>query len=161
MLSGVPAPRRAVVFVHGWGGSPAATWHRFQELIDDESVPDVWAWWREAELYFYSYESRRFSISEHAEKFLRFLDQIFPVRLSSFLQGTTQDHRYRELYIGAVVLREAILDRAAIATAVVRPSTESTALLNGRLRLFALAMHGAKQAAGSGFLIICFAKSAK
>ena len=84
LISGLPNPCRAVVFVHGWGGSPAATWHRFQELVDDEEgEAEVWAWWQEADLYFFSYESRRFSISEHAERFLRFLDQVFPLRLIS------------------------------------------------------------------------------
>ncbi len=151
MISDSPAPTRAVVFVHGWGGSPAATWYRFQELIDDDSAPDVWMWWRDADLYFYGYESRRFSISEHAERFLRFLDQIFPVRSSSLVQATDAmlEYCYRELYLvghslGAVVLREGILDRAAIAAAAARPSSESTALLEGRLRLFAPAMHGAR-----------------
>jgi pimeloyl-ACP methyl ester carboxylesterase len=161
LISGLPNPCRAVVFVHGWGGSPAATWYRFQELVDDEEgEAEVWAWWQEADLYFFSYESRRFSISEHAEKFLRFLDQVFPLRLISPLRApdATRDHRYGELYLvghslGAVVLRESILDRAAIAAATSRPITRSTDLLNGQLRLFAPAMHGAKP---SGWLGLAY-----
>ncbi len=160
MISGAPSPRRAVVFVHGWGGSPAATWHRFQELVDDDSPREVRAWWQQADLYFYGYESRRFSISEHAERFLRFLDQVYPVRLASLVQASydRRDHRYGELYLvghslGAVVLREGILDRAAISAAPGRPSAQSTAILSGRLRLFAPAMHGAKP---SGWLGLAY-----
>jgi alpha-beta hydrolase superfamily lysophospholipase len=153
MISDLAKPNRAVVFVHGWGGSPETTWYHFQEAIDENYRPDVSSWWREADLYFYSYESRRFSIAEHTEAFLRFLDQIFPVLSTSISQmpdqWTRTSDEYSELYLvghslGGVVLREAILDRVAIAEAPQRASTESTVLLKGELRLFAPAMHGAK-----------------
>ncbi|HYI97638.1 MAG TPA: hypothetical protein VEX68_29130 [Bryobacteraceae bacterium] len=117
-------------------------------------------WWQDADLYFFSYESRRFSISEHTERFLRFLDHVFPIRPISVLRASdpTRSHRYGELCLvghslGAVVLREGILDRAALAAATARPITKSTDLLNGQLRLFAPAMHGAKP---SGWLGLAY-----
>jgi pimeloyl-ACP methyl ester carboxylesterase len=150
---------RCVIFVHGWGGSPEATWFRFQELVDDQSDQSLFGWWRETDLYFYSYESRRFSISEHTERFLRFLDQVYPKRLTSLVSGNElEEHTYTELVLvghslGAVVLREGVLDRAAVALAPQRASAQSAAILDAQLRLFAPAMHGAKP---SGFLGLAY-----
>src|SRR5213594_325579 len=78
LLSSSAEPVRAVVFVHGWGGSPVSTWSRFQEVVDKINDNEVLSWWYDADLYFYSYASRRFSIAEHGEAFLRFLDRVFP-----------------------------------------------------------------------------------
>ena len=160
LLSCSTEPVRAVVFVHGWGGSPVSTWSRFQEVVDKATAKDVLAWWREADLYFYRYESRRFSIAEHAESFLRFLDQVFPVpsAIPPACEARAISVNYSELYLvghslGGVVLRESILDRAAKAAAPGRPSKASTALLKGNLRLFAPTMHGAKP---SGWLGLAY-----
>lgn len=151
-MVGASLATRAVIFVHGWGGSPEATWYEFQDLIDDDHEPDAPDWWRHADLYFYSYESRRFSIAEHVAAFLEFLDGVFPSPPKSIPHlpdGSPQTEKYIELYLvghslGGVVLRESILDRAAIAQASKRATTKSIALLNGQLRLFAPAMHGAE-----------------
>jgi hypothetical protein len=160
LLSCNVEPARAVVFVHGWGGSPVSTWSRFQEVIDNTNQKDVLGWWHEADLYFYRYESRRFSIAEHAELFLRFVDQVFPVPtiISSACEARAVSVNYRELYLvghslGGVVLRESILDRAAKAAVPGRLIDISTALLNGSLRLFAPAMHGARP---SGWLGLAY-----
>jgi pimeloyl-ACP methyl ester carboxylesterase len=151
ILSCGAEPARAVVFVHGWGGSPVSTWYRFQEVVDHLQSADALAWWSVADLFFYRYESRRFSIAEHAEAFLRFLDQVFPVPslLASVGESQLMLRKYNELYLvghslGGVVIRESILDRAAKATVTVREIEGSTALLDARLRLFAPAMHGVK-----------------
>jgi pimeloyl-ACP methyl ester carboxylesterase len=160
MITKAPGRSRAVVFVHGWGGSAGTTWNRFQELIDDDTEPDVRSWWSAADLYFYGYESRRFSIAEQAAAFLKFLDSVFP-NPSSFFgtpANSKRDLDYAELYLvghslGGVVLREGILDRAAIAEAKQRTRTESISLLDASLRLFAPAMHGAKP---SGWLGLAY-----
>lgn len=150
---------RCVVFVHGWGGSPATTWFRFQELIDDGSDPSALAWWQETDLYFYSYESRRFSIAEHAEGLLQFLDGVYPTRPASVVKGEQlEEQQYTELILvghslGAVVLREGVLDRVALKLAPQRPQDQSPAILDAHVRLFAPAMHGAKP---SGFLGLAY-----
>jgi pimeloyl-ACP methyl ester carboxylesterase len=161
MISNAPDRFRAVVFVHGWGGSAETTWYRFQELVDDGADADLRDWWSKADLYFYGYESRRFSVAEHAASFLAFLDKVFPnpaALLSAPPNTGDRAFGYRELYLvghslGGVVLREGILDRVAIAEAKQRPATTSTALLDSYIRLFAPAMHGARP---SGWLGLAY-----
>src|SRR5207245_2674231 len=92
----------------------------------------------------------------------KYLDLLFPVPSIAAFPTPDESPRmhteYRELYLvghslGGVVLRESILDRAAIAQATKRTNRESIALLNGHLRLFAPAMHGAKP---SGWLGLAY-----
>src|SRR5262249_58523550 len=55
MLSLQPKVRRAVVFVHGFGGDAYGTWSQFQLLIDQvESVSSAFA---DVDLYFFQYHS--------------------------------------------------------------------------------------------------------
>jgi pimeloyl-ACP methyl ester carboxylesterase len=153
---------RAVVFVHGWGGSPGSTWYHFQEQIDNHKHPELAKWWQGADLYFYNYESTRFSIAEHTEAFLTFLDSIFPKFSTSAFYSprdiVRDSHDYEELFLighslGGVVLREAILDRTALKEATHRRHSEATNIVDAHLRLFAPAMHGAKP---SGWLGLAY-----
>jgi hypothetical protein len=158
--------------VHGFGGDPVSTWKYFQLFIDDAATPTS-DWWRTADLFFYSYASRRLSIAEHAQMLLDFFDSIFPtvdpevfqqtspqmMQICSDLKLPTEPldnigtRNYSELYLvghsmGGVLIREAILDRAAKAAAhAVQP--REAEMLNANLRLFAPAMLGAQP---SGFL---------
>jgi hypothetical protein len=119
-----------------------------------------WDWWNQSDLYFYSYESRRFSIDEHVGTFSRFLEKVFPTPRSLFA-AEDADLRltsgYRELYLvghslGAVVVRKAVLDRATKSTRFIRRLIgTSDPLMNARLRLFAPAMLGFRPSNWLGF----------
>lgn len=54
----------AVIFVHGFGGSPTSTWRDFHGLVDEYS--SEYDWWPKSDMFFYSYESLRTPIRRNA-----------------------------------------------------------------------------------------------
>jgi hypothetical protein len=65
---------RAVVFVHGFAGSPTGTWCDFHGLSREYS--DEYPWWKDAALFFYSYESTQRPIIYNSVRFRSFLNSI-------------------------------------------------------------------------------------
>jgi pimeloyl-ACP methyl ester carboxylesterase len=114
----------AIVFVHGFGGSPTGTWCDFQGLSQEYS--GQYPWWRTATLFFYSYESKWEPIHSNAVRFRDFLEDVLGV--SSEANSTASDRTvnagrripvdwtYKNLLLvghseGAVVIRRMILNR--------------------------------------------------
>lgn len=64
----------AIIFVHGFRGSPDQTWSQF-ELIDRFSNEQFWT---RSDLFFYGYDSVNTPLLFSAAKFLKFLQSVFP-----------------------------------------------------------------------------------
>lgn len=112
-----PAPRGAVVFVHGFGGSALGTWHDFARLLSMEPRAS------DLDLIFFGYESRTRQLAFCAFVFQRFLDALLlkPSReianpsLPDGVRRRDVHHRYSHVILcghslGAVVVRRALLD---------------------------------------------------
>src|SRR4051812_47180592 len=67
-------PTQAIVFVHGFGGSPTKTWARFPDLIPSLKHP----WWSNADIFFIGYDSRRIDIPAASEELHNFLVRLVP-----------------------------------------------------------------------------------
>jgi hypothetical protein len=150
MLSTDEPVTTAVIFVHGFGGDAEGTWFQFQTLVDRH---DPKAWWRAADLFFYTYESVAKPVRLNAARFAAFLDGVFPhpdaklfeVDVSPLLQalGLTERialrekfDRYQTLVFvahseGALVIRTLLLDRAIAADELVRRE-EASAVAQAR-----------------------------
>lgn len=63
-------PESAMVFVHGFGGNPSATWVGFERLVDE--LDEQRASWSCCDLFFYGYHSHN-QITPLAEELLQFL----------------------------------------------------------------------------------------
>jgi hypothetical protein len=120
----------AVIFVHGFGGSPTGTWQDFHGLIDED--PQTRELWNRSDIFFFSYDSVRTPIGVNAQRLASFLDEVLKPAHSdeSVVSGTIQspdpglasEHlarsKVRNLVWaahseGAVVIRRLILDRFA------------------------------------------------
>ena len=66
-------PENAIVFVHGFGGNPSATWVGFERLINELDEQRVA--WSHCDLFFYGYRSHN-QITPLAEDLLRFIGAV-------------------------------------------------------------------------------------
>ena len=137
LISDSPAPRRAVVFVHGFGGDPCTTWGDFPLLIKTNES------WRTTDVFFYGYAhaSRASSIDNNSHDFLKFLKQIYPVCPLKDDRVGERIRNYEELVLvghseGAVVIREAMI------LELERNSLAVTPIAKARVSLFAPAVFG-------------------
>jgi hypothetical protein len=115
--------RTAVVFVHGFAGSPTGTWHDFHHL-SREYAPEF-PWWDTAALFFYKYDSTRTPIRVNATRLRDFITVILgpptePRPEGDDAPGASADNQpgrtYESLVLaghseGAVVIRRMVLDR--------------------------------------------------
>lgn len=106
--------RRALLFIHGYGGNPVGTWADFHELLPTEAKAAP------CDLIFYDYDGLRADMTTSAEIFRRFLDSLFahpaPLINTSLPVSAARsvDFEYQEIIIighslGAVIARLAIL----------------------------------------------------
>ena len=141
----VTTPSRLVVFVHGFGGEPVASWAHF-------ALGSGSPWWDAADLLFVGYDSTRLDVLGVASA-LRFLIQrTFPHLAGEYLYAGGAYLRppdapaYSELIVvghslGGVVVRRAIVDMVNAATHDGTVETDP-ALSQGRLCLFSPATAG-------------------
>ncbi len=157
----------AIVFVHGFAGSPTGTWSHFHSMCE-EYVPD-YPWWKDADLFFYKYDSIRKAILYNASLFRTFLMRTLPavpIAAPEFQPDTRW--KYQKLLLvghseGGVVIRQMVLDRfkalqkyaektgQASANAVIRREAPRDLILNAELFLFAPAIGGTNFAGLLGF----------
>jgi pimeloyl-ACP methyl ester carboxylesterase len=152
LLSEDPDTDTAVIFVHGFLGDAENTWLNFQEMID--SYQAAYPRWTQTDAFFFSYPSFRSSITDSAEKLLRFTELVFPRPPSKFFhipvtlgrypkiltELSFKRHRYAQLiFVGHS--EGAILIRRAICLAYKRKS-HTEQMLGSKLALFAPAHLG-------------------
>jgi hypothetical protein len=113
--SGASPCSNAVIFVHGFGGHSEKTWLQFQTLPD--RLGD--SWWRDSDLFFYSYDSTCAQLWPNIELFRSFLSGVFPQPRWSDLgyRGVARQPTYQNVIIvghseGAVIARGALLEVA-------------------------------------------------
>lgn len=118
LLATGPAPRAAIVFVHGLGGSPVGTWGDFPSLIIDS--PRFQAF----DLYFYSYRSVSSQIGILASECDYLIRNLWLLR-QALLAGSEklstsggESGTYEKLVVvahslGGVLARQAALDATA------------------------------------------------
>jgi triacylglycerol esterase/lipase EstA (alpha/beta hydrolase family) len=105
-------PKRLVVFVHGFGGKAVSTWQRFPDGGSKKQ------WWREADLLFVRYNSKRDNITGTAHRVARELGRFYPQLPNDLLEvdgvgvRASAESRYNELVVvghslGGVVVRRA------------------------------------------------------
>jgi pimeloyl-ACP methyl ester carboxylesterase len=160
--------RRAVVFVHGYGGNPSGTWSQMPQCIENDKG------WKNTDAYFIGYNSRGDEVMKIAEQIAAFILAICPVPPTDLFRvaalksaakpfwlrsGTT---KYSEIYLvghslGGVVVRAAIVDMlrnglARSGSNDISKLTEARSLAcHAKLRLFAPAVGGARLAGLIGF----------
>jgi hypothetical protein len=149
----------AAVFLHGFGGHPFKTWHRFQELL--LASPE----WLSTDAYFVSYPSTSEELSLSASYLGHFLEQICSKDTARSLAqfGRAKISPYRDLLLighsaGGVVVRLAVLD--AVKKAIALPdrgkicdeSSFLSLICGAKLRLFAPAINGARVSGTKGRL---------
>ncbi|WP_396922931.1 esterase/lipase family protein [Mycolicibacterium sp.] len=146
---------RLVVFVHGFGGKTVKTWLDFPEIDLARAEND---WWRESDLLFVGYSTRRDSITSVANRIRKELPRFYPTPYEPALVVDSEQIRpditsdYSELVLvghslGGVILRRALCDAAK------SPSTpQSQMLLSAQTRLFSPAHAGFRAAGWLGFL---------
>ena len=71
----------AIVFVHGFAGSPTGTWFDFHGLT--EEYASDYPWWKDATLFFYSYESTRIPVRVNASRLRSFLEAVLGMGVES------------------------------------------------------------------------------
>jgi alpha-beta hydrolase superfamily lysophospholipase len=147
-------PARLVVFVHGFGGKAIRTWHEFD--LSGQTRP----WWRESDMLFVGYESRKERPSETAAWLRHRLADFYPILPSEVTRHGEVRARpdgagpYRELILvghslGGFVLRLALLQEARTWLFEDRekdPDAPRPPILDGALRLFSPASAGFKPA---------------
>jgi hypothetical protein len=160
----------AVIFVHGFGGKPTATWRNFHGLVDEYSTE--YTWWATSDMFFYAYESLHTPIRRNAELLGGFVECV----CHDAWQGAGSPDgklKYKDVIFaghseGAVVVRRLILDRyeairlateqanpAADANTLkfaMKPMLDSDYVLASYLRLFAPACMGTNFSSWAGFL---------
>jgi pimeloyl-ACP methyl ester carboxylesterase len=156
----------AIVFAHGFAGSPTATWMHFHHM-SEEYAPD-YPWYTDSDLFFYKYDSIRKAILYNASQFRTFLVQTLsetPNPAREFQPGTRW--KYKKLLLvghseGGVVIRRMVLDRFQALTkyakktgqtpaTVIRSEAPRDLILNSQLFLFAPAIGGTNFAGLLGF----------
>ena len=147
------APRRLVVFVHGFRGNVLGSWMDFP---DSYRMGD---WWRESDLLFVGYDSLRETIAGVAGRLRTQLPRFYPQPPKSLVEAAgiplRDDVGYYESMImvghslGGVVVRRAVVDAAQewIDRCANDPRTPKPAILGAQIRLFSPASAGF-QAAG-------------
>jgi pimeloyl-ACP methyl ester carboxylesterase len=166
-LTSKPAPDTAVVFVHGFWGSPTATWGQFKDMVDQYS--DVYPWWDLADMFFYAYQSTNIPIRFNAAGLTRYVLEVWNGKWRA--SHSRADQPYKDLILvghseGGVLIRRMILDRletkvAAMKKAqtfddpnskLVRDDLQSDFILSAFVRLFAPAISGTNFSAWLGFI---------
>lgn len=156
----------AIVFAHGFAGSPTSTWAHFHHM-SEEYAPD-YPWYQDSDLFFYKYDSIRRAILYNATEFRKFLMKILsgtPSPTAEFRPDTRW--MYRKLLLvghseGGVVIRQTVLDRLTAmkkyaestgrpTAEVVRSESPRDLILNSDLFLFAPAIGGTNFAGLLGF----------
>ncbi len=74
LLSSAMDVDTAVVFVHGFGGSPTGTWADFHSLVD--KFPGDYPWWSSSDLFFFGYESIHAQIRRNAPNLGDFVERV-------------------------------------------------------------------------------------
>lgn len=155
-------PARLVVFVHGFGGRPVRSWKEF------ESGGQTRAWWRETDMLFVGYESRKERPRETAAWLRQRLADFYPLlppgtatrgEISARKAAITP---YRELVLvghslGGLILRLALLQEARswlLQDREADPNARRPPLLDATLRLFSPASAGF-QPAGLLAILTC------
>lgn len=150
------APRRLLLFVHGFGGKAVNTWSGMGNF---DASDDFWA---EADLVFFDYDSLRESIKGVADRLRRCIDLYYPTPNAALSGNDLGELRssdspdYEELLVvghslGGLVARKAVADaftqwQAASSDGdTVRPAT-----LAASLRLFSPASAGVRLAGVAG-----------
>jgi|HubBroStandDraft_6_1064221.scaffolds.fasta_scaffold222158_2 pimeloyl-ACP methyl ester carboxylesterase len=104
----------AIVFVHGFAGSPTGTWCDFHGLTEEYAAD--YPWWQDATLFFYSYDSTKKPIHYNAVRLLDFLKTVLAADPKTPLPGPNFIWKYQQLLLvghseGAVVIRRTILNQ--------------------------------------------------
>lgn len=115
----------AIVFVHGWGGSPGGTWEAFSQALATMGQAG------QSDVFFLAYPSRGNQVAFCAAPLRNFLFTLVRDPLSEIIDLTLGPHvparrrrqQYRRIYVvahsmGAVIARRAIID-------LDRPSSEA------------------------------------
>jgi hypothetical protein len=152
----------AVIFVHGFAGSPTGTWLDFHGLV--KICSPNYPWWDNADLFFYSYESLRTPILVNAGSFDRFVAHILskdPTGIPRFPASTGSPHSKLVLVghsEGAVVIRRWILNcfkkiekASDYKDDRILTAARADLALNSQLRLFAPACMGTNFSSLLGF----------
>jgi hypothetical protein len=169
--------RSAIVFVHGFAGSPTGTWCDFQGL--SSRYAKEYPWWRDAALFFYSYDSMRSPIYYNAVRLRSFLEYILSVRVDFHHNANDpgpsmndeNPWKYENLLLvghseGAVVIRRMVLNAIEALTRHgreqnldevklrewVNQGAHGSLILRARLRLFAPACAGTNFSGVVGFV---------
>jgi hypothetical protein len=152
------APRRLIVFVHGFRGKAVGSW------MDFAHSHRISHWWRESDLLFAGYDSVRDTITGVAARLRRELPRFYPAPPPSALEAGGVRVRpdaapYQELLVighslGGVIVRRAMADVAQdwVDRREVDPQAPRPALLNAELRLFSPASAGFQAAGPLGVL---------
>jgi hypothetical protein len=153
------APRRLVVFVHGFYGGPLRSWQEFPRASKDRE------WWQESDLLFVGYPSGRDNIAGTAYRVRRELSKFFPELADEFLEIDGVRCRqpgvssYRELLLvghslGGLIVRRALIDSAEEWMEELRsdPSAQRPDILDARAYLFSPASAGFRPAGWLGLM---------
>ena len=102
----------AVVFVHGFAGSPTGTWRDFHHL--SREYTSEFLWWDTAALFFYKYDSTQTPIRVNAELLCEFLTVILGAPRMAAKRRPAR--MYKSLVLvghseGAVVIRRMVLNK--------------------------------------------------
>ena len=150
-------PVRLVVFVHGFGGSAVRTWRRFPESGRER------AWWREADMLFAGYDSKRDTITGAAHRLRKALPRFYPtvdadlLTIGGVAVREPVPEPYRELVLvghslGGVVVRRALTQAAERWLAEGKPQAGRPPLLDAQVRFFSPASGGFRAAGRLGMM---------
>jgi pimeloyl-ACP methyl ester carboxylesterase len=155
--------KTAVVFVHGFGGSPTGTWRDFHGLIEEYSAE--YPWWSTSDLFFFWYDSIRTPIRFNATRLAGFIDHVWSGKWTEQLKSKPQNRNYKHLILaghseGCVLIRRLVLDRfEAISRSHARSPRvkflkvlQADPILRSYLRLFAPACCGTNFSSWIGFV---------
>ena len=154
---------RAVLFVHGFGGSPTGTWRDFHGLVEEYS--SEFPWWRTSDLFFFSYDSIRTPIRFNSTRLAQFVDEVWSGQWTQQLKSKPRKRTYKDLILaghseGCVLIRRLVLDRfEAISSNDARKprakllnALRADYILRSYLRLFAPACCGTNLSSWIGFI---------
>lgn len=168
LLTEEPKPQRAVVFVHGFGGSPSGTWSQMPRYIERDNG------WKDTDAYFIGYRSTQDELTLSADYLVGFIHTILPEPTRKLFRVTAsksdkiwlirpEPPRYTSIdfighSLGGVVLRSTILkilkqglDASGSDDASTLDEVPALAC-SARLLLFAPAQGGARPAGFIGLL---------
>jgi pimeloyl-ACP methyl ester carboxylesterase len=155
--------KTAVVFVHGFGGSPTGTWRNFHGLIEEYS--SEYPWWTTSDLFFFAYDSIKTPIRFNATRLAEFVAEAWEGRWTLEIKPKIKKRSYGNLILaghseGGVLIRQLILDRfeairrshAENSGQKVLRALQTDYILRSYLRLFAPACCGTNFSSWIGFL---------